>query len=249
MGFTNYGVTVDTVLPSGRTYVIIGAFVAMGFLCTFELIPIIWTTFKRRSGLYFWGIVVATVGSFLFNLGTTIYIFNLSNGTPLMLGLTTAVSTLGYLIYIPAEFAILYSRLHLLAASQRTLFWVIILAMTEYTLVTIPNAILSIGASTTSSKSFSVSYGYFQRIEIVVYMATEIIFSIIYIRHTLQMWATGSKPKAKKILKLCLCANAIVILLDIVTVVFEFTGHPYYLVCVLVCRPPARQDIPLVTER
>jgi hypothetical protein len=200
MGSDNYGVPVDAVLPSGRTYVIIGAFNAMGFLCTFELIPIIWTTFKSRSGLYSWGIVVATLGSFLFNLGATIYFFNLSNGTPLLLGLTIAIGALGYLLYIPAEFTILYSRLHLLAGSKRTLRLVIILSVAQYTLVTIPNAVLSIGASTISSKSFAIGYSYIQRIEIVVYMAMEIIFSIIYIQHTLQIWSSGSMPKAQKTL-------------------------------------------------
>jgi hypothetical protein len=235
MGSSEYGVTADTILPSGRTFVIIGAFNAMGFLCTFELIPIIWATFKRRSGLYFWGIVVATLGSFLFNLGTTIYLFNLSDGTTLLLGLTTAISTLGYLIYIPAEYTILYSRLHLLAASQKILFWVMTLSAAEYILVTIPNAILSIGASTTSIKGFTTGYSYFQRLEIVVYMAMEITFFVIYIRHTMQMWILDSSPKVKRTLQLCLCANAVVIILDIVTVVFEFTGRAYYLVCVLVC--------------
>jgi hypothetical protein len=234
MGSSEYGVTADTVLPSGHTYVIIGAFNAMGFLCTFELIPIIWTTFKRRSGLYFWGIVVATLGSFLFNLGTTIYLFNLSNGTTLLLGITTAISTLGYLLYIPAEYTILYSRLHLLAANKKTLVWVMVLSIVEYMLITIPNAVLSIGASTTLLKGFAISYGYFQRLEILVYMTMEIIFSVIYIRHTLQMWSLGSSPKVKQTLRLCLCANGVVILLDLVTVVFEFTGRPYYLVCVLV---------------
>jgi hypothetical protein len=248
MGSTDYGVTADTVLP-GTTYVVVGAFVAMGFLCTFELIPIIWTSFKRRNGLYFWAIVVATLGSFLFNLGTTIYIYNLSNGTKAILGVTTAINTLGYLIYIPAEFTVLYSRLHILAASQKTLRFVGILAAAEYALFTIPNAVLSIGASTISTPAFDISYSYFQRIEIVGYTITEIIFSIVYIRHTLRMWGTGAEPKVKKILKWCLCANILVILLDIVTVVFEYTGKAYYLVCVLVRIPFTCQSTTSLTSR
>jgi hypothetical protein len=82
-----------------------GGFIGMALLCQFEVIVITFTTFKRFSGLYFWSIVYAAIGAFLVTFGVAMSFFDLRSTMP-----GTVVTNVGYFVYIPAEFAMIYSR-------------------------------------------------------------------------------------------------------------------------------------------
>jgi hypothetical protein len=77
----------------------------MAWLCQFEVIVVTFTTFKRFSGLYYWSILSAAFGAFLVTLGATLSLFFIESSWPGVIVLNA-----GYFVYIPSEFAMIYSR-------------------------------------------------------------------------------------------------------------------------------------------
>lgn len=77
----------------------------MALLCQLEVVFITFTTFKRFSGLYYWSIVSAAIGAFLVTLGATLCFFGLRPTWP-----GAIIVNVGYFVYIPAEFSMIYSR-------------------------------------------------------------------------------------------------------------------------------------------
>jgi hypothetical protein len=234
MSSTKYAIEVTDNVPKGRQAVAIGALLAMGYLCIFELCIIIFTTFRHRDNLYFWSVAAAIAGAAIYSTGCTLHFFAPVDWPE---GVSTGFFCVGYLIYVLAEFLVLYSRLHLVSASRKTLRFILALIVTEYALVTIPTAIIAAGAFASDLPAFSRANPLSQRIEIVIYMATEMAISVTYIRQVLQAWGSGSGSnlQRKRVLKRMICANVFLICLDSCTVIIEFTGHPDFMAAALVC--------------
>jgi hypothetical protein len=176
-------------------------------------------------------VVAAITGAIIFDIGCTLLFF--APG-PWRHWLITTALTIGYLVYIPAEFLVLYSRLHILSADKKTLRFILVLITAECLLVTLPNAVISAGSFASTLPGFIRANHFAQRIEIIIYMVTEMVISFTYIRQTLLIWGEGKNPKAKKVLTYLVCANAFLIGVDTVTVVVEFTGHPEIMAALLV---------------
>jgi hypothetical protein len=219
---TDYVATQDTPFPSGGMLAGMAALNGMAFLCIFELVVTALTTLPRRAGLYSWSMLVAIIGALLFNLGVLLYCFVL-NGR--LVGLSAGMFGIGYLLYIPAEFLVLYSRLHLLGASPRTLKIVIMVIVLEVLFVTVPIAILSTGAVVASSHKLNLVYSIWQRVEVWMYAGTEIFISSVYIVQVRRMWKADGHLKMKSRLMSLVYIYIFIILLDLANIGIEFSGN------------------------
>jgi hypothetical protein len=215
----SYDLSHTNPLPKGKDITIIGAFTGMAILCLFELTALTSTKFHRKS-LYFWSMVTAIFGAFLFNLGLIFYFFVFGLSQPWITALLTAF---GYLVFIPAQFLVLYSRLHILSASQKIKRFVLVLGTTEVLLVVLPNATVSTAAIVVDSQLLSSIYSYVQRIEVCIYSTTMITISLVYLYQVSRTWPMHSEPRIRRVLKQLIYGAIFMILLDISNVIMEYS--------------------------
>jgi hypothetical protein len=219
---TAYVATQDTPLPDGAMLAAMAALNGMAFLCIFELVVLALTTLRRKTDLYFWSMIIAITGALLFNLGVLLYCFALNNR---LVWLSGGMFGIGYLLHVPAELLVLYSRLHLLGASPRTLKLVIMVIVLEVLLMTAPIAILSTGAVVVSSNQLNLVYSVWQRIEVWAYAGTEIFLSSVYIVQVRRMWKADGQWKMKSRLMSLVYIYFFIILLDVSNIGIEFSGY------------------------
>ena len=90
-----------------------------------ELLTLIFLTFKRRAGLYFWSILLASFGILPYCLGWLVTYFDLTHDYVGMI-----IETVGWVLVISGQSVVLYSRLHLILTDVfilRTVLAVIII--------------------------------------------------------------------------------------------------------------------------
>src|SRR6478752_8594893 len=89
------------------------------------LLILIFMTFKRYKGLYFWSIFLASLGILPYCIGWFVAYFTL---TSLWVGMILA--QIGWTLLVSGQSMVLYSRLHLVLDDPkilRILLWIIIL--------------------------------------------------------------------------------------------------------------------------
>jgi hypothetical protein len=177
--------------------------------------------FKKRGGLYFWSVLVASIGSFLYNIEVILGYFV---ATPVPTWVYIITGVLGYLLYVPAEYLILYSRLHLLFTSPRVLHWTLALAMGEYVFVSIPLAVTWVwGLLDPENVIINLAGDRLSQIEVCTYMAVGMILSGVYVLQTVKMWGANPEPHVRKVLVHLFCINAVLVFLDCANVAMLFS--------------------------
>jgi hypothetical protein len=210
----------DGTSNDGRALAAMGAFTGVALMCNVELFVLISTKFKRRSGLYFWSLLVASVGALLHSIEVILFYFVVADLPPWSFGIT---GVLGYLLYIPAQYLVLYSRLCVLSSSTRLLRWVLALISAEFIIVTIPEAFIwAAELAFPDSTKISQAGNVIQKIEVCAYTAVEIILSGIYIVQMVRMWERNSDPCIRTILKRLIFANSLLVILDAGNVTMQF---------------------------
>jgi hypothetical protein len=81
-----------------------------------ELLLLIFVTFKKWGGFYFWSLLIASFGNIPYSLGYLISYFHL---TVFPVGLT--FSNVGWWMMVTGQSFVLYSRLHLVLSERRIL--------------------------------------------------------------------------------------------------------------------------------
>jgi hypothetical protein len=195
-------------------------FIAMAMLCSLELCVLVYSKFRRRTGLYFWSIVVAIFATTLYQWSDMVQYFLIPGEH---LWLLSILGSTGYVLYVLSDFLMLYSRLHLVQASPRTLRIVRSVMIAEFLLVTIPDTILANGALYLDGWAFPGSI--FRRVEIVIYCTVEISLSIVYILHVRRMWSTESSPMVQRVCKDLLYMNILIIILELSNVGIEYSAN------------------------
>jgi hypothetical protein len=84
------------------------SFLAMSLLCSFELGILTTALWNKRSKIYFWSIAIATFSALAYTLGVLLYLFAPYNIPTKWL--SVLLSCIGYWIYTPAEFMVMYTR-------------------------------------------------------------------------------------------------------------------------------------------
>jgi hypothetical protein len=215
-----YSASLSSQLPSGRILLPMACFISMAMLCTLELCVLVCSKFRRRSGLYFWSIVAAIFATALYEWSNLVQYFLIPGEH---LWVLSILGSLGYVLYILSEFLVLYSRLHLVQASPRTLRIVRSVIIAEFLLVTVPDTILANGALYLEGWAFPGSV--FRRTEIVIYCTVEIFFSLVYIYHVRRVWNAESSPSVRRVWNHLLYTNVLIIILEISNVAIEFSAY------------------------
>jgi hypothetical protein len=109
-------------LPTSFT---IACFIAVALYNVAELFFIIFATFKKRRGLYFWSFLVSTCGIGLYSIGFLLKDLSLSSQSVFFVTLIVV----GWSSMVTGQSVVLYSRLHLVLRDPRKLRLVLIVSL------------------------------------------------------------------------------------------------------------------------
>jgi len=198
-------------------------FPAIALYNVIELNFILFGTFKRRSGLYFWSFLIATWGIVPQAVAALTETFLSFVGV----GLAT-MYILGWYCMVTGQSLVLYSRLHLLVHNPTILRCILGMIITNAILGHIPPTILAYGKDA-GLTSFQGPYAIYEKIQVTLFFVQEVVISCLYIHEAIKLMRIrkvidDGKGRARKLLIHLFVVNAVVILLDVNILAMEYAG-------------------------
>lgn len=193
-----------------------------------ELNFLLFSTFKRRSGLYFWSFLVATWGIAIYTVGFILKDFSLAERISY---LYVTFIILGWCAMVTGQSMVLFSRLHLVVRRRAILRSVLAMIILDAVILHIPTIVLCYGANSPQYRRFVIPYAVCERVQVTVFFVQESIISVVYMYETCMLMYSGGSfteqhgEAGRRLLVHLICVNIIVILLDIAIVVLQYTGR------------------------
>lgn len=185
----------------------------------FVLLALIFMTFKRRTGLYFWSISLASFGIIPYCLGWFIAYFTL-----LPLWVAMIFAQIGWTLLVSGQSTVLYSRLHLVLDDPkilRILLWMIILnGIVWHTSITV----LVFGSSYSPAQSrdaFNSVFNILEKVQMSCFCLQEFILSGLYIWKAWDILRTALSSQRRLIQQL-FAINVFIVIIDITLLVIEY---------------------------
>ncbi|KAH7052413.1 hypothetical protein B0J12DRAFT_572412 [Macrophomina phaseolina] len=213
--------------PYGLSLVMLG-FLSIAFFNGIEVLVKVYFTFRRHRGLYFWSIVTATIGIYLYviGFGTKFFIKRPGSG---WVGLAFVIA--GWIPMISCQSLALYSRLHLVMRRKRRLRYVFYMILGNAAVFHTPIAVLIFLAETSPARA--AVYTAYEKAELTAFSVQECIISGLYIWET---WKILKPPKAASsplasarhmhsIRCHVIYVNLIVVALDATLLAAQFSNH------------------------
>ena len=199
------------------------SFIALSLYNAIELNVIIFSTFKRRRGLYFWSFFAATNGIVPYSIGFILEnVLNSHN-----FGLYTTLIVIGWVPMVTGQSLVLYSRLHLICWNTFWLHMVLAMIIFNAFVLHVPIIILIYGANRSSANSWIHPYGIYEKVQVTMFCLQELIISAIYIKACFSFFDTEDRlygDAVRQMRRHLLMINVVVILLDIPILILEYTG-------------------------
>ncbi|KAH6677600.1 integral membrane protein [Halenospora varia] len=177
---------------------LIAAFFAIACSNVVEIIVLIFVTFKKRTGLYFWSLLVASWGIVIHAVGFLLKFFQLCKNDYVNITIITA----GGIPMVIGQSVVLYSRLHLVVQDRRKIRWVLVMIVMGFFL--------------------------FTKICLFGFSMQECIISGLYIwetRKMLQLMKANKGKNIRRVWKHLICVNILVILMDFTLIGIELGGQ------------------------
>ncbi|KAJ0422020.1 hypothetical protein BJY00DRAFT_322846 [Aspergillus carlsbadensis] len=211
---------VSTTLPSVQY--LFAALYALAFYNATEVVILVFATFKRYSGCYFWSLLVTAFSLILSTIGNAIYFYKDDPGEIAPVSL----AVLGWCCFINGQAVVLWSRLRILVESRRALL--AILGMVIFNAVTLspPTIALAILGNDPGSQSIATeAYRIWEDIQLAIFSAQETLISGIYMAQVSRLLPIFTDPAKRKIIYQLLAINAIIIAMDAILLGVQFSGH------------------------
>lgn len=220
---TDIGLSGNVVAPRA-VLMTMAAFMAISLYNVIELNIIIFSTFKRRSGLYFWSFLFATWGIAPHTIGFICKFFSvISEGW-----INVTLVGIGWVAMVTGQSVVLYSRLHLVVQSPEKIRWILYMIILNFVIFGVPTMILAYGANSSNPAPFLRIFAIYDNIQIAVFTAQESIISILYIYQTVRLLAPTDETMGKPLRKLLthlIIINILVLLFDIALLGVQYSGH------------------------
>jgi hypothetical protein len=202
---------------------------ALALYNAIELLSLILTTFRRYSGLYFYSLLIASIGIIPYVWGYLIGYFRLCDQ---IAGLV--VSTVGWPAMVTGQSFVLFSRLGILLIPEyprihRSVKWMI---MIDGAVFHISTTVAFFGAyEYRQNDHFVLAYRYIEKIQMTGFTVQEFILSGIYIWRTLDimktttMAALSRKNRRKRVMIELLSINVWIIIMDVALLAVEYQNR------------------------
>ncbi|KAH7072619.1 hypothetical protein BKA63DRAFT_47269 [Paraphoma chrysanthemicola] len=228
--------------------IIIAFLLGLALYNAIELIVLVFVTFQRYHGLYFWSLVIAAFGIIPYSLGFLIKFFQLLDPNQNEGYVAVVFLTIGWYTMVTGQSVVLWSRLHLLTSSRRVLRWTLWMIIVNGVLLHSVTTVLTFGSnsnslSPTTLQRFVNGYSIMEKIQMVGFFVQEVILSAIYIREAVrllklsetaqddvQSFDDGSghghlrNTNVRKTMYQLLAINVIIIVMDLALLGVEFAN-------------------------
>jgi hypothetical protein len=185
----------------------------------FELLGLIFMTFKRRKGLYFWSISLASFGVIPYCVGWLSVHFDLTYDWVGMI-----IDSFGWVLLVSGQSVVLYSRLHLVLNDPkllRAVLWMIIAnGVIWHTSITV----LLFGSEYSPKQvreGFSSVFNVLEKIQMTCFCLQEFVISGLYIWTTVGILKTAFGSKRRFMWQL-FTINIIIVAMDIALLAIEY---------------------------
>ncbi|GKZ32794.1 hypothetical protein AbraIFM66950_002421 [Aspergillus brasiliensis] len=202
--------------------ILMAVFCAIALYNAVELVILIFLTFTRYSGLYFWAMLLSAVfGVIPQAIGFLLEFFAIG---PLWFAVT--FSTIGFYFMVPGQSIVLYSRLHLVVQSQTLLRRVLYLIIFDAIVLLIPTTVFTYSTIYLGTPPVIRGFNVMERMQLAWFCAQEILISIIYIFETLKLLRLRPEKDVErhKTMYELIAINLVIILLDVALLVLEYVG-------------------------
>jgi hypothetical protein len=197
------------------------SFIAVACYNAVELVFLIFATFKKYRGLYFWSLLVASCGVIPHSLGFLFKYFQILSDAFVSL----AIVDLGWYCMVTGQSFVLYSRLHLVLRNERTLravFWMIVI---DAVILHIPTSILAFGSNgIIDQPAFVSGYNIMEKIQMTGFCIQEFIISGIYLWETKNILKTSKHEQTRKTMYQLFYINLIIIPMDLGLIGLEYAN-------------------------
>ncbi|KAL8943477.1 MAG: hypothetical protein Q9211_000974 [Gyalolechia sp. 1 TL-2023] len=202
-------------------YCVLAAATAVAWVFVVELDLTIILTFKRRSGLYFWSLLICSWGCALHGLG---FILSFLVGSPW--SVTLPFIEVGWVTMVTGQAFVLYSRLHLVVRNQRILRYALYVIIVDGCALHIPTIIFTVGKYSPHPAEWIPRFDVMERIQLVGFCLQELYISTLYIVYTVRILGSVYHSKTRQVMMQLILINAICIGMDVVLIGLEFS-HRY----------------------
>jgi hypothetical protein len=218
-------------ISSPTAFCLIASFCAVAYWMSIELLVLVYVTFKRRSGIYFWAIIVTTLGIILQTTGYILKSFE--NSCPHIL--VVIICKVGWVSNVSGFSIVLWSRLHLVVNDERFLKFVLFAILTDGFLCHTPIIVFEFGLISKHHSTYFHPMEIMERIQQTIFTVQETAISSLYIYHTARFLNNGYATQTRKVVTLLVAVQVTVVALDILLTVFDYnnmftlkcTIHPF----------------------
>jgi hypothetical protein len=199
-------------------YCLVASFFAVSLWLALELTVQVCTTFKRRTGLYFWSILIVACGIAFHTIGLLLKL--LVPGANVIFA--TVLAKVGWVMDTTGFAVVLYSRLHLVVQSQKTLRRVLVMIIVNAIIFHTPIIIFLMGLSI--HKDWDPYVTPFEYTQVAGFSIQETIISYIYILKTIKFLKSGYSTQLRKVTTMLITVQVLVVLMDIALLVIDCIG-------------------------
>lgn len=198
----------------------IATFAGVAWYNAIELVILIFVTFSKFRGLYFWSLLVsASIGVVPYSLGFLLKFFQLTS----LAWLSVTFLTIGWYCMVTGQSVVLYSRLHLVLRNPSVLKRVLCMIIVNAVILHIPTTVLTYGSNLGDrSGAFVHGYKIMETIQMTGFCIQEFIISGIYIWETIKLLRLDSDGGKRKIMYQLVAINLIIILMDLGLLIIEY---------------------------
>ncbi|KAJ5824312.1 hypothetical protein N7447_006652 [Penicillium robsamsonii] len=202
----------------------IATFIGVAWYNVIELVVLIFLTFKRYEGPYFWSMLIASVGILPYSIGYLLKFFDLTSAT----WVPVTLLTIGWWTMVTGQSFVLYSRLHLVIQNMRVLRMVKTMIITNIFLLHVPTTVLTYAANFSSTKASISGYDVMEKLQLTGFCVQEVIISGLYMWETNRMLRLNQDHVSRKTILQLLAVNVSCILMDIALMIIEFRNYYIY---------------------
>lgn len=198
------------------------AFFAVAWYNVIELVILVFATFRRYRGLYFWSLLIASLGIIPYSVGFAMKLFQLTHLNPL----SVTILVIGWWAMVTGQSLVLWSRLHLVLHNPRILRRVLWMIIVDAIILHIPTTVLVFGANCgVTHAKFTRAYNIMEKVQLTGFCVQEFVLSALYIWEAIELLRTSPRGRNRGLMRQLLAMNLIIILMDAVLLMAQYTDQ------------------------
>ncbi|KAL4914106.1 hypothetical protein BDW62DRAFT_149316 [Aspergillus aurantiobrunneus] len=202
-------------------------FIALSCYNILELVILIFSTFRRWKGLYFWSLIVSGLfGVVPYSIGFLLKFFSGADST-----LSVSILTVGWWTMVTGQSFVLYSRLHLVLRDERVLHRVLYMIIANIFLLHVPTTVLTYGSNVIGRtpeeqgrSPWVEGYNIMEKIQMTGFTIQEVLISALYVWETTRMLQLGSSRENRKIMHQLVGINVAIVIMDLLLLGLEYAS-------------------------